>query len=139
MHLKCRIRRKDGKLHRSYSIVESRRRGRRVFHKHVLYLGEITDAQRRSWQDAIEVFDETQTRGRGSNAAGQIGDKTTGATPAAHKESRGVPRADVGPIFFRNSLKLNPSPPRKRPSCRSRVKRDIAKIAHRSVKAHCHV
>jgi transposase len=64
MHLKCHPRRKDGKLHNYYSIVESRRRGRRVFHKHVLYLGEISDAQRRSWQNAIEVFDETQNRAR---------------------------------------------------------------------------
>jgi transposase len=64
MHLKCRTRRKDGKTHRSYSIVESRREGRRVYHKHVLHLGEISDAQRQSWENAIGVFDEGENRMR---------------------------------------------------------------------------
>ena len=47
MFLKCSIRRKNGKEHRSWSIVESRRlsSGRSV-QRHVLYLGEINDSQR---------------------------------------------------------------------------------------------
>jgi hypothetical protein len=59
MHLKCRVRRKDGKVHRTWSIVESRRVGARVVHKHVLYLGEISDQQKRSWEKAVEVIDES--------------------------------------------------------------------------------
>jgi len=39
--LKCSTRRKDGKEHRSWSIVESRRVGRGAVQRHVLYLGEI--------------------------------------------------------------------------------------------------
>ena len=58
MFLKCSTRFKDGKEHRSWSIVESRRLGRSVMHRHVLYLGEINDSQRAAWQKAIEVFDE---------------------------------------------------------------------------------
>ena len=46
MFLKCSKRRKDGKEHRTWSVVESRRVGRRVVQRHVLYLGEISDAQR---------------------------------------------------------------------------------------------
>ena len=46
MFLKCSTRRKDGKEHRSWSIVESRRVGRSVVQRHVLYLGEINDSQR---------------------------------------------------------------------------------------------
>lgn len=64
MHLKCRIRRKDGKVHRTWSIVESRRVGARVVHKHVLYLGEISDQQKRSWEKAVEVIDERTGRPR---------------------------------------------------------------------------
>jgi hypothetical protein len=41
---------KDGKEHRSWSIVESRRVGRSVVQRHVLYLGEINDSQRAAWQ-----------------------------------------------------------------------------------------
>jgi transposase len=60
MFLKCSVRKKDGKEHRSWSIVESRRIDRmRTFHRHVLYLGELSDSQHRSWQKAIGVFDES--------------------------------------------------------------------------------
>ncbi len=64
MFLKCSTRRKDGKEHRSWSIVESRRVGRSVVQRHVLYLGEINDSQRVAWQKAVAVFDEQdgQTR-----------------------------------------------------------------------------
>lgn len=59
MFLKCRERRKDGKVHRSWAIVESRRyAGNKVAHRHVLYLGEINDSQRVAWERTIAVIDE---------------------------------------------------------------------------------
>ena len=64
MFLKCSARKKDGKEHRSWSIVESRRVGRGVVQRHVLYLGEINDSQRAAWQKSIEVFDEQQGQAR---------------------------------------------------------------------------
>ena len=64
MFLKCSTRRKDGKEHRSWAIVESRRVGRSVVQRHVLYLGEINDSQRAAWQKSIEVFDEAQGQAR---------------------------------------------------------------------------
>ena len=64
MFLKCSTRRKDGKIHRSWSIVECRRVGPRVLHHHVLYLGEVTDQQRVSWERAVHVIDETNGQGR---------------------------------------------------------------------------
>jgi transposase len=58
MHLKCHRRCKDGKEHRYWSIVESRRcRGGRVVQRHVLYLGEINDSQKEAWLQCVEVFD----------------------------------------------------------------------------------
>lgn len=59
MFLKCSKRRKDGKVHRSWSVVECRRLGRSVVQRHVLYLGEINDSQRAAWQKAIDVLDES--------------------------------------------------------------------------------
>ena len=60
MFLKCSTRRKDGKEHRSWSVVESRRYGDgKVAQRHVLYLGEINDNQRLAWERAITVFDES--------------------------------------------------------------------------------
>ena len=64
MFLKCSTRRKDGKVHRSWSIVESRRVGQRVLQQHVLYLGEVTDQQRVSWERAVHVIDETGRQDR---------------------------------------------------------------------------
>src|SRR5205823_5847830 len=44
MFLRCKVRRKDGKHHRYWSVVENTRVGRgRVVQRHVLYLGEIND------------------------------------------------------------------------------------------------
>ena len=59
MFLRHKIRRKDGKEHRYWSIVENRRvSGGRTVQRHVLYLGEINDGQRAAWCRTIEAFDE---------------------------------------------------------------------------------
>lgn len=65
MYLKCNRRKKDGKEHRYWSIVESRRcSGGRVIQRPVLYLGEINDSQREAWIRSIEVFDEDEGQGK---------------------------------------------------------------------------
>jgi hypothetical protein len=59
MFLRHKIRRKDGKEHRTWSVVENRRvHDGRVVQRQVLYLGEINDSQKAAWSKAIEVFDE---------------------------------------------------------------------------------
>jgi len=59
MFLRHKLRRKDGKEHRYWSIVENRRvSGGRTVQRHVLYLGEINDNQRTAWCRTIEAFDE---------------------------------------------------------------------------------
>lgn len=59
MYLKCNRRFKDGKEHRYWSLVESRRcADGRVVQRPVLYLGEINDSQREAWIRSIEAFDE---------------------------------------------------------------------------------
>ena len=59
MYLKCHRRNKDGKEHRYWSVAERvTGSGGRRFERHVLYLGEISDAQRASWGRRIGVFDE---------------------------------------------------------------------------------
>jgi transposase len=61
MHLKVHRRKKDGKEHRYFSVVESRRVGRgKVAHRTVVYLGEINDSQQTSWRKTLEVFDESR-------------------------------------------------------------------------------
>lgn len=62
MFLRSKTRKKDGKEHRYWSVVENRRvADGRVVQRHVLYLGEINDAQRAAWCRSIEVFDEDRS------------------------------------------------------------------------------
>ena len=63
MFLKCNRRKKDGKIHRYWSIVENRRCGSgRVVQRAVLYLGEINDSQRAAWCRTIEALDPERER-----------------------------------------------------------------------------
>jgi transposase len=63
MFLRCKIREKNGKEHRSWSIVENRRlAGGRVVQRQVLYLGEINDSQEAAWRKSIELFAEEEPR-----------------------------------------------------------------------------
>ncbi len=65
MFFRHKLRRKDGKEHRYWSIVENRRvSGGRTVQRHVLYLGEINDSQRAAWCQTIEAFDEKRQGGK---------------------------------------------------------------------------
>jgi transposase len=56
-------RKKDGKDHRYFSIVENRRvPGGKTVQRTVLYLGEINDQQQAAWRKTLEVFDEAEQR-----------------------------------------------------------------------------
>ncbi len=59
MYLKKHKRKKNGKYNTYYSIVEKRKvsRGHYV-DKRVLYLGEISDSQKKSWEKSIEIINE---------------------------------------------------------------------------------
>lgn len=59
MFLRQTKRKKDGKTHSYWSVVENKRvAGGRVVQRHVLYLGEISASQMMTWRRGIEVFDE---------------------------------------------------------------------------------
>lgn len=61
MYLRSTRRKKDGKEHRYFSVVESRRLSDgRVAQRTVLYLGEINDQQQAAWRKSLEVFDEQE-------------------------------------------------------------------------------
>jgi transposase len=63
MFLRSKKRRKDGKTHRYFSVVENRRvRSGRVVQRQVLFLGEINDRQQAAWRQTLEVFDEAEQR-----------------------------------------------------------------------------
>lgn len=59
MYLKTHKRKKDGKINEYYSIVEKRKVANGGYvQKTVLYLGEISDSQKKSWNKSIKVLNE---------------------------------------------------------------------------------
>ena len=61
--LRSTNRKKDGKDHRYFSIVENRRvAGEKSVQRTVLYLGEINGQQQVAWRKTLEVFDEAEQR-----------------------------------------------------------------------------
>ena len=61
MFLRAKVRKKDGKQHRYFSVVENRRVGKnKTAQRTVLYLGEINDGQEATWRKTLQVFDESQ-------------------------------------------------------------------------------
>ena len=58
MFLRMKTRRKDGKVHRYWTVVENRRcAGGRVVQRQVLHLGELNDAQHAGWVRAVATLD----------------------------------------------------------------------------------
>src|ERR1700675_3551532 len=65
MFLRRTERKKNGKTHHSWNVVENKRLDDgRVVQRHVLYLGEINSSQAVAWRKGIEVFDEDAGRAR---------------------------------------------------------------------------
>lgn len=65
MFLRSTSRKKDGKSHRYYSVVENQRvSGDKTVQRTVLYLGEINDSQQTAWRKTLEVFDEEKQQTR---------------------------------------------------------------------------
>lgn len=65
MFLRSTNRRKDGKDHRYFSVVENRRLSSgKTAQRTVLYLGEVNDQQAAAWRTTLEVFDEDEHRCR---------------------------------------------------------------------------
>src|SRR6202165_256144 len=65
MFLRRTERKKNGKTHSYWNVVENKRLdGGRVVQRHVLYLGEINSSQAAAWRKAIEVFDVDAGRAR---------------------------------------------------------------------------
>src|SRR5690242_18077588 len=61
MFLRFTTRKKNGKTHRYWSIVENKRcAGGKVVQRPVLYLGEINDQQESAWQKTIDIFEHGQ-------------------------------------------------------------------------------
>src|SRR6202012_3594944 len=80
MFLRQTRRKKDGKTHHYWSVVENQRlQGGRVVQRHVLHLGEISPSQAAAWSKSIQVFDEDA--GRPGTLAAFPEDRCAAVTP----------------------------------------------------------
>lgn len=65
MFLRSTTRKKDGKDHRYFSVVENRRvSSGKTVQRTVVYLGEINDTQQTAWLKTLDVFDEQEQQSR---------------------------------------------------------------------------
>ena len=63
MFLRSTTRKKNGKDHEYFSIVENKRvAAGRVVQRHVLYLGEINSSQQEAWRKTVEIFEDGQAQ-----------------------------------------------------------------------------
>src|SRR5437867_9137034 len=63
MFLRSTKRKKDGKVHRYFSVVENRRLATGgTAQRTVLYLGEINDKQEEAWRKSLTVFDQDRAQ-----------------------------------------------------------------------------
>ena len=75
MFLRSIVRKKNGKQHECFSIVENKRvAGGKVVQRHVLYLGEINSTQQAAWRRTIEIFED-----------GELQPKTVALFPEAER------------------------------------------------------
>ena len=93
MFLRCNRRKKDGKTHDYWSMVESRRcSDGRVVQRQVLYLGEINASQREAWRKTIEVQDADTRR--------QVALFPAGSMPVDDVDAIGVLLYDLTSTYF---------------------------------------
>ncbi len=104
MFLRKTQRKKDGKTHEYWSVVENKRvAGGRVVQRHVLYLGEINSSQAAVWRKAIEVLDEDAGRPRTmalfpEDRCAGVGIRRVGG-PASPVGDAAVPAAAMGRLL----------------------------------------
>lgn len=93
MFLRATERKKDGKSHRYWSIVENRRvAGGKTIQKTVLYLGEINDGQQAGWVKCIEALE--------GGAAKQV--SLFSSDPPSLSELNEVVRVDMSRLTLSN-------------------------------------
>ncbi len=63
MFLRSTLRKKDGKEHEYFSIVENKRvAAGKIVQRHVLYLGEVNSNQQEAWRKTIQIFEDGQVQ-----------------------------------------------------------------------------
>jgi hypothetical protein len=110
MFLRTKTRKKNGKVHRYFSVVENQRvggpgrGGQRVVQRELLHLGELNDAQHAGWLRAIEAICVDGPCGVGQKSGGEncpdsaaspMGERAVAQQMMLFPDDRRVPQAAV--------------------------------------------
>ena len=106
MFLRCSKRRKDGKEHLYWSVVENRRLpDQRIVQRHVLYLGELNGVQASSWRKTVELFGQDEDAPRQvalfpeEHAPAQVGVERVSRRARAAFTNGPAPSAPMGRVL----------------------------------------
>ena len=106
MFLRFNTRKKDGKMHRYWSVVENKRlHDGRVAQRQVLYLGEVNASQRAAWRKTLEAHSAdsgTTYRAFGTERVSLMGGvpiparrSCSGLHPIANDAKRPIPKSVI--------------------------------------------
>ena len=102
MFLRCTTRQKNGKDHRYWSIVESKRCvGNKIVQRHVLYLGELDEQQYLNWETTLQISNPTHAA-QSTESAPQTGELFPAAPPCASADEKTRVRFDLSQMQLRH-------------------------------------
>ena len=101
MFLRCTTRKKNGKEHRYWSVVENRRcASHKIAQRHVLYLGELDEQQYLNWETTLKISSPAQGP-ESTESASNTAELFPAAQPSAGAGGKNPVRFDLSQIQLR--------------------------------------
>ena len=101
MFLRCTTRKKNGKPHRYWSVVENKRcAGNKIVQRHVLYLGELDEQQFLNWETTLKISSPAQLS-EPTESASNTAELFPAAQPSADAVGKNPVRFDLSQIQLR--------------------------------------
>ena len=101
MFLRCTTRKKNGKEHRYWSVVENRRcAGRKIAQRHVVYLGELDEQQYLNWETTLKISSPARAP-ESTQATPNTPELFPAAQPSVGADGKNPVRFDLSQIQLR--------------------------------------
>ena len=101
MFLRCTTRKKNGKEHRYWSVVENKRcAGHKISQRHVLYLGELDEQQYLNWETTLKISSPAQGP-ESTQATPNTPELFPAAQPSVGADGKNPVRFDLSQIQLR--------------------------------------
>ena len=101
MFLRCTTRKKNGKEHRYWSVVENKRcAGHKISQRHVLYLGELDEQQYLNWETTLRISSPARAP-ESTQATPNTPELFPAAQPSVGADGKNPVRFDLSQIQLR--------------------------------------